>query len=1682
MEYVGPLVRYDSITDVDPFTSAVAAHGDVIVTGTQYGDLILIYGNRRELICSYHGAIVDVQLRWCSSELLRDFVYVVCATSLGYIYVHLVCVTNIAASRVIYKIRTGQEVTALALHPSFLLRHRVPRGHADDHPTLHMARPRRDSYGIHTPQRLRRETTQSLQDESHVGRNYSLPSDAGRVDVAEALTTTANKRRDTYDLRHLLMRRQEKRHNHMGKLEYTESAIMFSLRSGGTYLLRLDELGSEGPERACTLIHRSRRTRRGIPMAWHRDMLALADEDGAHVILLSECASVAFLPHSPRLEIAADRPITDETRGELEEIEEVDDHYVTSDESDVDGHEVEPVDNAEQSEISQTETDDAGSKRLVRREGWNRVRHSSHVSRSVEKDVGKSDKTHSSGTQSLPCAKSEPMSHTTPEQPYELPSAHIDEENGIQTPRARNDAAGIIKSMRRREYWATQSELNVCSGDDSDSYPGISHKGILSDSSRRYSYNAECNVGYTVHSRRAIRSRRSSPSHDTSETDTPHIVAQSSDDTTVGIDDARSTGRTNSKLGTAIKTHHINIRNTALNVKGREPLGVVMCWLSPRVLLVGSKNTMQVVDIIPSLMGKGGFGHKSVTTKRIDFLDVSNSAIRIDGYGVAQYVSVKEKRMQRNVPLRGTVSYTLKAPDTCRIAAIMRHSGKGSFSVIYELDERSIATGVSKIKQGQDSFTFRIVRAQDGSRRNAPKELHGIGSENKAIFAFNAFDPCYNDVYVNESYMQCLRVGDGRRGLNQRTFLQLTCRITEQRLEICRAQQFVMNNFCCYDTDNVEHCLHLVDHPNRKYADTSIRALVCGGSCPADNAAINSLNINSEMLHCFSDPEKFETLCIVVRGLLVTIKGATLMQHIGQLCRHRAHEEALSEIMQMSSVSTLGAECDVYVHDVARKGFECFLSAKSVDVQKIVNLTLPYIRYCAQMSDDPKRAQHIRELVAQFGNHKRMNILLGHILPPAMSSAKRECQDVCNLIRREVFSVVTADMPFVLLRLALTVNLTIEHLREMVKLLKQCITTLASEPPSIIADTPYDRAKEECHPSHVIRECKATGNRGVTWSVGKWRRSNAKCNADPNVTNSKMDLFVCDASLFLGDGEKRMMANTHPKDENDVFHTVALNGSNYVDCTNNLSLAYALLDHDCTEKREPHHSRVHWEGILKETNRIDVELLKLRGGNVPLVNEHSTDFELLSLASFGSNYSLEHFMLMDYGPLGRAAIIALGVLLARTGQLRQAFKFLVYAQCTSSINLANVICDLYPDAGEYVMNAALQLCRIDPQSAIQLLVENSKTPEYITNVVRTLSLEPKFLFGYLSGLSANGGLPSQYIQLFFRLSCVFEPSGIVTLVKSIVPLLKRNEIGIGALLRILLEVRIARAVTPVSDAGSSHEPMMQKELYFAEAYLRYIAGEPWNTVYDCVMMALRFDMMGMRDRDPKEPSVGAIYRRLLALVQPLWDGGTSWVVMQRMMREVCERTAGRSVASDLAAEMYLQFVKYKSYLLCVLEGSQNISMAQYSTQLLDVAKRGMVFNPDNEFVAYAAVREDHGTTHKTTKDAILKTKFVGAKKSESHNVLNGVNVGYAGETRRRCRLEGVPARESMGSYNGKNLSCGFGSYNQLIGREKVIGCRHLCTIWRSSLGRTGRVRILHTAPGPQVATVALWQRVEIAKA
>ncbi|CDR94704.1 hypothetical protein, conserved [Babesia bigemina] len=1646
MEYSGPFVQYDSITDLDPFTSAVAAHGDVIVTGTQYGDLILIYGNRRERICSYHGAIVEVKVRLCPAKFLRDVVYVVCATSLGYIYVHLVCVTNVAASNVVYKIRTGQEVTALVLHPQFLLRHRVPRRHADGHPTLHL-RSRQNSLERRTPQRLRRETNKSIQDGSHLGRNSSLPSDARCFAVAEALTTTANKRRATYDLRRLLMRRQEKRHRHLGKLEYSESAVIFSVQSGGTYLLRLDEIGTEGPERACTLIHRSRRTRRGIPMVWYRDMLALADDDGAHVVLLSECAAVAFLPHSPRLDIEAEKIIADEYRGILEDAGDVDDHYVTSDESDVDYQEAEPMDNAEEFDASPTYHSDAESERVVRRNGWNNARLDRYVSRSAEEDLCKSDTpTRSSGSQSSSHAQSETMLQKSPQHSYELRLAQYDEETCIKTPSARDGTASDVnKAMRRCEYWTTQSAFNVYSGDDVESPSSVPYHCILSDGPRGYAYDEEhCDVSWSANGRRATRSRRNSPSSDTREADMPDIVTPSSDDTSSDFDYATSTGRTKYKLGSAIKTHNISIRSAMLNLKNREPLGVVMCWLSQRVLLVGSRNSLQVVDIIPSFPCKGGFGRKSVTTRRIDLLDVSNSAIRIDGYGFSQYVTVKEKRIWRNVPLRGTVSYSLKAPDTCRIVAIMRHRYKGSFSVIYESDGPSMRSGMHNGKQEENGSTFRIVRAQDGSRQSASPDSYGVGSDHTAVFAFNAFDPCYNDVYLNESYMQCLRVGDGRRGLSQRRFLQLTCRITEQKLEICRAQQFVMNNFCCHDDNNVEHCLHLADHPNRKYADKSIRALVCGGSCPAGLADVNLGTMQGDILHCFSDPDRFESLCIVVRGLLVTIKGATPMQHIRQLCRHRAHDEALLEVMQMSSRSASGAECGAYVHDVARNGLECFLSAKSLDVEKTAHLTLSYIRYCAQMSDDHKRAHHIRELVGQFANHKRLNILLGHILPPAMSGVTDEYRAVYDLIRSEVSSVVGPDMPFVLLRLALTANLTVEQVRAMVKMLKQCINALASDTKSVAAGTCNGSGEEGHCICNATQAGRSNGSEWLMRSTCGWRRSNGRHNASLNLVTSKMDFFVDRVPFLMCDYKENAMASTPSNSENDVH--VARKALNYMGRTPNGSLVDALVDYGCTEKKELHGSGSHWDGILEETNKVDIELLKLRDGSVPHESEGYTVFELLQRVSVVSNDNLESFMLMNHGPKARAAAIAMGVLLAKTDQIRQAFRLMAHVQCISSLDLAKLVCELYPDAEEYVTSAALQLCRIDPPAAIQLLVEKSKTPEYIINVVTTLSPEPEFLYGYLSGLYANDGLTNQYIPLYFRLTCLLEPSEIIALVKGIANSVAKNYIGVGTLLRILSEVRIARAVAPVPDDGGNYEAVVQKELYLAEAYLRYFASEPWYTVYDCIMLALRFDFMTKGGKEPKGQSVGTVYSRLLALIHLMWDESTSWVVMQRMLRELWERTSGKGMAEDLVTGLYLQFLKYKAYVIYVLDAVQTISMGHYTTQMLDVAKKGMVFYPGKKCVPNGAMREGHGTGGQSSDDLVPKTECVGRIKSQSAIVANDIAAGDADERRQPCRIEGMPAQESMGSGDCKNAAFGRSSYDMGRDSGKVISCSNVCAI------------------------------------
>ncbi|GIX62450.1 GTP-binding Era, putative [Babesia caballi] len=1492
MPNVGPFVRYDSIADVDPFTSAVAAHGRVRVTGTLYGDLFLLSGGRRGVISSHHGAIVEVQVRKCPPDELENFIYVVCATSVGYIYVHLVCITDLAASRVLYKFRTGDGIIALALHPKFVLRHGTAGGDAVSQRESEAGGPER-SCGRDNGQRRRSHETGEVgvgmfEGSTAVG-DVSVASGSSDTGVSRSVTTTANKRRETHDLRRVLVQSRKALVKHVGGLQYTESSLVFAVESGGVYMLKLDKL-SEGLDSACALIHGSGRTRRKIPMVWHGDMLVWADEDGTQLSILSKWVDVAFLPHPHSVKSAGESQSGTRAHTPLDELADLDEFYVTSDESE--------IEDAEVGEAAQGRGEEVGGEACRRCDSVD-----SMGSKSVDSQDGGCDPSCGITT----CRRNA--------------SVEPSSDGGMQAEtHGGTGSRGCEDVPRAREATGGFEEYDL--GDRSSGYGG---HGVVGSGKKLLEPLLRTKQA------RLRRVYSAPPTEDSS-----------------GDIAASSVAATHSKLCTGLKVHRINANNALGRMKTREALGVSLCWLSDRRLLVGAKNLLRVVDVLPVYIGgdgdrrNGGF-----TVEHAHLLDVSNPRIRIGRYTMALFFNIWKAVKRCKWSLRARVSYSFKAPGTHRIETVMRHPNTGHFSVIYGINGVYRGSWIAHVRRRHDYSSFRVM---DRDQRMGAKVLGrmDMGQGEQACFIFTSFDACYNDVYLNDSYMRCLRAGNGKRDLSQRSFMQLVCRLAAEKFKICRTQRFVMNSFRCSDAGNIEHCLHTTEHPRRTLADRPIESLIgvswamgqVGGDVGKGDG-VRELRIG--LLQCNSDPETFGGVCLGTRGLLVSISGATLKQHVDQACEHGAHDHALREIMRVFGSGRVPGKWQKQIHRLVRNGLQSVLSSGYLNVPKAAYLTMMYVRFCSGLPDRSDVAKHAREVVARFAVHRRLNVLLGYVVQANMQGATDQYREVCEMMLREVSAVLSSDVPFVLLRLAVTETVNAAQVRMMLGLLKRSLLTLASAASrGCFVDCGLGEKLEELHRlAHI-----PSGAAGKGWIPGlpqqdvhALKRYSIDCKGEwgSNTLDWNCSRFYLRRCMCME--WSYILQSTWGNDSTGIplpGYQGGCIGPRNPKRTG--SLVESTADYD-REAGQGFHGGSRWTEVLRECDNIDLQFVSIPSTNAMPRLECPSDFELICYLSPKSTDHLDSLRSMEYGPQARAAMLALGALLARIGQLRQAFKFLVYGQAAGAVRLGEILCDLGGDAREDVMGAALQLCRINRRRASNLLTENFRTAECIKEVVKRLLPEPIFLFDYLNCIYAEGDLPQEYLPLYFSQLCKLKPLAVCSFVKELGAFFKARAEIVGDFLTIIFEARRLH-MSSLRINGSSSNAAVQRDLYLAEALLRWIGGHGWNTIFDAVILALRVDLMA--DWPGSVVTVATIHSRLLQMVYKMFEDH-SYDVLRRILKELKARTGDKSPASATATELCLRLVRHRSHLIDAQGEMYTRSMVSVAEELVRAVKRGVVY-------------------------------------------------------------------------------------------------------------------------------------------
>ncbi|ORM39564.1 uncharacterized protein BXIN_2867 [Babesia sp. Xinjiang] len=1621
MVHIGPYVRYDAITDGDPFTSVVAAHGNIIVAGTLYGDLYLIYGDKRELIYTHHGSVVEVQVRKCHLEQLSDHVCVVCATSLGYIYAHLVSLTKVSDSRVIYKLRTGHNVIGLALHPKFVIRHRVirdrrPRGRVStDLPQRNVDGGIELGASLIGSKEIGGETSNEENADTDISPNnvYKVAS------TRDTATTTTNKRRETYDLRNVIMSLKENRSKRLGDMKYTDSSVVFALQNGGVYLLMLDKISRNGPERACNLLHKSTEMYRGIPMVWYRDMIAWADEDGTHVFLLPKGVTLAFLPHQTPLETNDGKLGSLKGCIHLQEVLDMDEFYVTSDESEVEDTEKGCTDNAISNE----------GKDILDQITEMRTAAECLQNLSYYKYPRKVVSQHTIEEISIP----QQMAHLKSKSVHTLRTDCGSSDTDISTSngsKERTDGFGITI---RGDVDSNSKPVGQRTTDAEYAITQPSNCSTRSDTSNSTSCANDCD-----HMSSEFQSKGDLGVEEyLSETAIPVTCKREKYVAEVDLADDRNEVLGNNKMCTAIRLHGIPSNFDTSRIQQRESLGVVICWLTRRKLLVGVKNVLRIVDLLPACVEEmDDVFNNNAVKGRIKLLDIEKRSNQTEAGGISQLVFMVKKRETRAVPLRGRLSYTFTGPQTYRIVAIMRHPNIGNFSVAYVMDKNLSRVEISHTKKGYGCSSFEVVdRNEVGANPNASVSAD-LEYDGQSCYTFTAFDVCYSDLYLNDTFVRCLNTNDGKQVIRQQAFLHVSCRITRQILDICSTTQVTMNHFCCNDVGNVQHCLAIKQTPKRTFSDRPIDALLRGNNKSMDRHTGNNLiecNIPCGVLHCFSDPENFEGICLVNRGLILSITGATMTQHFSQECEHGNYHHALKEIMHISRSFNVTSNWETYVHDHVQQGLESMLSSRYLDVKKIACFIISYLQFCIELMDSRTYVYRVRELVSTFAAHRRLNVLLGYVLQGQMLSITNQHTIVSNIVLPSVFDVLQVDMPFVLLRLAVTKNLNVEQIRLMLRLLKDFVSDLTHKCyfDSVRRDEGCEYKFWNVYGRVEVGKCDG----GAHWILTT--KPIAISAFDPENLDYKETRQSKNPKTQMG----YTLSNLLPPLQGDVC-LQEYDGARYSRLyrTGSLISVKAIVEHS-VDVYEWSYGGAQRSELLRAVEEIDLELVDATVSDSVAINEIYSDYELLRYLTHSSKDFLESSSHMDYGPRGRAAMMAIAALLSKVGRHNQAFKFLLLAQSSMAVELAKILCDMEPAAYQDVMRATLQLYRIHPQMTNEMAIERFNTPDCIKVVVKSLSLEPRFLFSYLNGIQSEAKLSLEYLPLYFGLLCLFKPIEATVFVKQWYTFLKSDQDLVDHFIKVIME---ARRMLVASDTGGKFSSLeIQKELYLAESFLRWIGGQPWDQVYSSVMLALRLDFVHRDDSSWEQASAKDIHRRLLPLLCKTFDTNAVESVYHRIVKEYAAKGKADKRYADTAMELYLCHLRSNTSILSAQYTSCVGSMRRISNLLLKASKRGIVFSGTQRTTAFVDSTLDYNEEQQVAED--YGNGIAGGNTPVMRVMANGRFVGQVdpannGEMTSRVRVKTLATPK---------VSNVYGICNRLSDGDTLISSTNICVVCNS---------------------------------
>eukprot|EP00371_Babesia_bovis_P002447 XP_001611094.1 hypothetical protein [Babesia bovis T2Bo] len=1287
MTIAGNYPYYDKVADDDPFTSVVAAQGSNIVIGTLYGEIYLIAHGKKQLIATHSGQIVELQLRKCTEEYLDSYTYMICATSLGYIYIHLLCLADISRSRVIYKLRTGQRIRGLIVNPKF---------------------------------KLHNHSTSDAIKNQHV---VKLP-------------------RRTYDLRSSFSGQDSP----LDTSEYT-STIVFTTASGHIYRVEIDLLDKS--DTPCTLIHNGRPSSKRIPIAWHGDMLAWADAEGTQIYLMPKHAMVAFLPHSPPLDQNLESPQVAREYTPLHELIDENDFYATSDESDLDMDELEPCSGIEYC----TNKDRIKSHRVQPQMDL----YCAETNAMVDPKANSSSIEVINVLDDPANARNNRYMNGTIAKNIAAP---INLENNavpmlfIESPDTMTDVSGDIAMLTDTNGYRTPMERHTFYD-----YVADGESVYCSIRSNKY-INHMSDVIPDLQSDELVRTMDS-------------VALRKS---TSFLQKATTFDK--NRLSGAIKTHCVGFSKPVHRELQLPELGVVLCWISKLKLLVGIKNLCRIVDVLPACVEGMEDVHRN---RRMKLLDIENMKKRYTNKVLPHYVTIVQPKTTVDAPLRGRVSYTLTAPIGCHVSSVVRQSAKGTFSVFYTTPPDPVEKTVKHTKVGHERSTFSLEKSRDETDNRALiSGVDQVGTTSK--YTFYSFDPCYNKVYINHSFVYGL---GKHRNVSQQVIIQITCKLDRSNLEFLRSIRIVCNHFRCNDIGHFGHCLSAMDKPKVRLCDAPFDHLI---------AAKNSM-----FFHCYADIESFQGLCMVANGSILTVKEAHLEQHVMQSCEHGNYEQVICELIAQLGLDNEN-KWDYGLHNVVLQSVEAMLSSTYVNIDKLKAVAVRYIHYSSNHRDLSALQQQMQDLVALFAKHKRLNVLLGYIVQGCMKEFMKAHTILRSVIINCVLASVEPHMPFVLLRLVVTENLDASQTQRVFEMLKLCLKGYypSGTLPQMIT-VPLSTQEREVTVSldTFSGYCKVIIDRKIK------PRSYMELDCYPKRSNMQDNITFPQCT----------------QSRSSVSRDVGT--SKYLDCS-----TYRYSQIYINESK----------GDILHMLEQELESVSIPTTLPPTQYEWSHDvtsdyalFTQLMQLDDGSIYQ----PWIIFSPGARACMMAVAAILLRIGQMKKGFVFMLHAQSKSALKLAEVLTDTDHTFHQEVINAVIELYTIDPEMTEDLLIQKYNTPNDVKELVAKLTTKPKLLHSYLKGIHSEAKLPDEYLELYIKLVAVFDKMALFPLIKEYSTNAKRRY----DLIPLMAKLRLCNM--------DYYNTSTLSQEYKTEAFIAWICGLPWEVFYNTVILASRLQLIGV---------------------------------------------------------------------------------------------------------------------------------------------------------------------------------------------------------------------------------------------